>query len=391
MSGPQKPGDKYNYDVAAFLKTNKFELSSDLILNLCKNNFDAAPPSFPPDATSFNQEISMDLLISTSEKEYLCECKSSDKSKNLKITSKEFKETLLEFIGLEDYKKSQLRNVTYLLITNMGVSTLREEISALKSDSDELLSYSVKLEKQAKNKWLNFDSRIEPQSIIFALENLLIIKIDKGQLRQAEKNPKFQTALTNIIRSIEKKHPNLIPFYFSKKVDLRLELRKKQNKFIKHNKLGFIVEIEEDILNQVIKFELTLQEVIFKATVNQLPFLMNYRLQKKPGISNNLASKIITESINDLVEKKLKSIQCLAIFFPTLSEMYFAKIDWASNKVDQHFSASTNRYSLIQKNELKMVIPPYVSIFLITETKRLVNAIVVDPIQIDQIIDDDSY
>jgi len=390
MNGAQKTGDKYNYDVAAFLKTNVYEYSPGVLLDLRKFSFDAAPNPFPAVATSFNQKISIDLVISTSEREYLCECKSSDSPRRLSKDSKEFKESLLQFIGLEDYRIRQPRDVIYLTITNMPTRYLEKEIRDLKKDFDKMQDYSLKLQKQGRQKWSGFESETGIDSIISVLDNLSLIQIEKGRLKEAAKDRRFQEALVEIVRNVERKHPKLVPISLATKAHLRLGLETGEGSYLEKEKLGYDVEISSKILDQITAFETSLKEDIVKATVRELPFLKICQLSKTQEMSMNQAAKLITETINDLIEERLGNLSYIAIFFPNLFEMYFAKTYWASKMVDSHVSPSENRYSLIKENEVAIPIPPYVSIFLITETRRLINGIIVDPNRIDQTTNDST-
>lgn len=384
MNGPQKAGDRYNYDAAAFLKSNVFEYPSGVFLDLREFNFDAAPNSFPPIATSFNQKISIDLIISTSGDEYLCECKSSDIPRRISINSKEFKESLLEFIGLEDYRIRQPRVVKYMMITNLSIRHLEKEIRDLKRDPDKVRDYSLKLQKQGKRKWSTFESEIDIKSILSALDNLFLIQIENGRLREVEKERRFQEALIEIVQNVERKNPKLVPIALATRAHLRLGLDVGEDNYLEKRKLGYTVEISSKILDQIIAYENSLQEDIVKATVKELPFLEKCQVNKTQEMTINEAAKLITETINDLVEERLKILSYVAIFFPGLFEMYLVKTNWASKMVDSHASPSTCRYSLIKGNEAAISIPPYVSILLITETRRLVNGIIVDLSLIDQ-------
>ena len=388
MNDPQKAGDRYNYEVAAFLKTNVFEYSPGVLLDLRKFSFDAAPNSFPPIATSFNQKISIDLIISTSGDEYLCECKSSDIPRRISIYSKEFKESLLEFIGLEDYRIRQPRVVKYMIITNMPVRLLEKEIHDLKTDLDKMQDYSLKLQKQGKRKWSGFESEIDIKSILSALDNLFLIQIEKGRLRGVEKDRRFQEALIEIVHNVERKNPKLVPISLATKAHLRLGLDIEEDSYLEKGKLGYTIEISSKILDQIIAYETYLQEDIVKATVKELPFLAKCQINKTQEMTINEAAKLTTETINDLVEERLKTLSYIAIFFPNLFEMYFVRTNWASKMVDSHMSPSTRRYSLIKENEAAISIPPYVSILLTTETRRLVNGTIVDLSLIDQTIND---
>jgi len=385
MNGAQKAGDKYNYDVAAFLKTNVFEFSSGVSLDLRKFSFDVAPDSFRPIATSFNQKISMDLIISTSHYEYLCECKSTDVPHRIGIDSKEFKESLLQFIGLEKYRTRQPRTVKYMIITNMPIRLLEKEIRNLKKDLDKLQDYSLKLKRQGKRKWSGFDSEIEIESILSVLDSLFLIQIEKGRLREAERDSRFQEALIEIVQDVERKNPKLVPVPLATKAHLWFRLDIEEDSYLERRKLGYAIRISSKILDQIMAYESSLQEDIVKATVKELPFLVKCQVSSTQDMAINEIAKMITETINDIIEERLMTLSYIVIFFPNLYEMYFAKINWASRIVDSHVSPSTRRYSLIKENEAPISIPPYVSILLIKETRRLVNGIIVDPNQVDQI------
>lgn len=385
MNGAQKAGDKYNYDVAAFLKTNVFEYSSGVSLDFRKFSFNVAPNLFRPIATSFNQKISMDLIISTSHYEYLCECKSTDVPHRIGLDSKEFKESLLQFIGLEEYRIRQPRTVKYMIITNMPIRLLEKEIRDLKKDLDKLRDYSLKLKRQGKRKWIGFDSEIEIESILSALDSLFLIQIEKGRLREAERDSRFQEALIEIVHDVERKNPKLVPFPLATKAHLWFGLDIEEDSYLERRKLGYAIKISSKILDQIIAYETSLQDDIVKATVKELPFLVKCQVSSTQEMAINEIAKMITETINDLTEERLMTLSYIAIFFPNLYEMYFAKTNWASRIVDSHVSPSTRRYSLIKENEAPISIPPYVSILLITETRRLVNGIIVNPNRIDQI------
>lgn len=386
MNGPQKAGDKYNYDVAAFLKTNVYEYSPGVLLDLRKYSFNPAPDSFSAKATSFNQDISIDLIVSTSHLEYLCECKSSDSPKSLGKKSKEFKESLLEFIGLEPYRVRQPRVVRYMIITSMSIRRLAKEIRDLKKDFAEVRKYSLKLQEQGKRKWgSSFESKIDTKAIVGALDNLLLVQIEKGRLREAERDRRFQEALIAIVQDVERKNPKLVPVSLATKAHQWSGLVIEGDSYLERRKLGYAIRISSKILDQIISYETSVQEDIVKATVKELPFLVQCQVSKTQEMAINEIAKMITETINDLIEERLKTPDYIAIFFPNLYEMYFARTNWASRIVDSHVTPSTGRYSLIKENEAPISIPPYVSILLITETRRLVNGIIVDPNQVDQI------
>jgi hypothetical protein len=384
VGGAQKPGDVYNYKVAAFLKTNIVDYSPSIFLDLQKYSFNAAPDDFPHNATLFDQKISIDLIVSTSTDEYLCECKSTDSAKNLSVNSPDFKEALLEFIGLEFYRRRQVRTVRYLLITNMSINNLEKEISTLKVNHEELLSYLLKLKAQAKKKWKNFEASIETRDVLTTLNNLLLLKIEKGRLLQAERTQEFQEQLMDIVRRVEKKNPHLVPIALLKKTTLRLDTSDGNEDFIERMKMGYYVEIHNEIIEQIMNFELSLNKNIVKATVNELPFLGKHHLRKKLNVSSDQAAQLITETINDIIEERLGDLTYITLFFPTHSEIFFAKTVWASKIVDQHYSPTKGKYLLMTSKELGCDIPPLILILLITETKRIVNGIVIDQIKISK-------
>ena len=384
MNGPQKAGDRYNYDVAAFLKTNVFEYSPGVQVDLRKYSFDAAPNSFPPIATSFNQKISIDLIISTSDVEYLCECKYSDTPRPIRLNSKEFKESLLQFIGLEEYRIRQPRIVRYMTITNRSIKHLEKEISDLKRNFEKMRNYSKKLHNQGKRKWSSFESEIDIESIPSVLDNLFLIKIEKGSLREVGKERHFQEALTEIVRNVERKSPKRVPIALATRAHLRLGMGAGEDSYLEKKKLGYDVEISAKILDQILEYENSLQGDIVRASAKQLPFLEKCRVSKTQEMPIDEVARIITETINDFVEERLKILSYIAFFFPNLFEMYFVKTNCASKIVDSFVSPPTGRYSLMKRNELAVSIPPYVSILLITETRRLINGTIVDLSRIDK-------
>jgi hypothetical protein len=387
--GAQKQGDKYNYEVAAFLKTNCIEFPPLSPLDLRKLRFNPAPAPFLPEATAFKLQISMDLLIEDSATEFVCECKYSEQPRPLSLNSVEVKESLLEFMGLETYRFRQPRTVIYMLIVNMPKDQLEREVSRLKNNPGQLPEYLGKLLEQARRKWSGFKSKIKVKSLLSVLNNLFLIEIDKGKLDEARKDRNFQDALTEIIRDVENRNPNLVPPSLSTKAQIQLRLENEEN-LVEVEKLGYSTRIDSTIVDQIVEFQSCLQGHLVRATAEELPFLEKCEIIKSSDISSDDIAKTITESINDIIEKRCRDIKYISIFFPGVCEIYFAEVNWASKKVESLFNKRTGTYAMLEKDDLSVNVPPYVSILLITETKRLVNAIIVDTERIDQATDTTS-
>jgi len=379
MSRPQsKPADMYNYNVAAFLKSNKIEYTTGISFDFRKFKFDARPNPIPPQATLFDQEISIDLVISRPDLEYLCECKYSETPRPITVDSREFKESLLEFIGLEKYKVQQFRKVGYLLITNMPTKKLIEGIQHLRAADDKTLEeYAKKLLRQAKRKWSNFKSSITSQQIRSTLANLQIIEIGRGRIIEAEKTEQFNKALEEIIARVKRKDKTLFPQIYTEKPLLRLKSNISDEKFLKRTWLHKSIEISEIIIEQIIQYEKSLKGNIIEASVNELPFLRDCYIESSKELPIEKVALILTEIINDFAKEHITPLQYLAIFLPSLYKMYFIKIEWALAIVEKHRTL-TGQYTLPKTGEIPIRIPPYVYALLVKEAMRLKKGIIVD-------------
>jgi hypothetical protein len=373
--GAQKLGDKYNYEIAAFLKTNLIDYPPLSPLDFTRLHFNPNPSSVFSDV--FQLTISIDLLASDSLAEFICECKHSDQPRPLGINSTEFKESLLEFIGLESYRLKQFRAVTYLLIINMPKKQLEREISNLRNDPEQWPEYLKKLTQQAKQKWNRFNAEINTKFFLSALNNLLVIEIDSGRLEEARKYKKFQDALVEIVQDIERKEPKQVPVSLSNEAQLQLRLKGDEEELSEAKEVGFTVKISPKIIDQIVMFQSPLQGNLVCANADNLPFLKTCEIVNSQEICCDNVALLITEAINDLIEQRCGAIKYISLFYPKQYDIYFAKKSWALQKIKSLRNSFTGSFSLLNEDEVGNV-PPYVSVFLIKETKRLMEGIIID-------------
>jgi hypothetical protein len=375
MGGPQKPGDKYNYDVATFLKLYEYNYGA-YQLNLRNYDFNPAPDNFPATASTFNKSISMDLIASTSSEEFIFECKSSDKPKPLQISSSDFKKTLIEFVSLEKYRHSQSRTVFYGLITNKSLDELQIQIQDLKNNPTLLINYVKQLNEQGTPEWPKFKLEINPSQVLSVLNNLILLLIEKGTLRQAEKATEFQETFVKIVQKVEKRNPFLVPFSISTKPRLELFSNKENLEFYTKTKLGNYVRISLDILEEVKSFQKSLDHnsVMYRATAKELPSLIKSTLLKRQELSIENAARWITETINDYIGS---SAEWIAIFLPGQCEVFFAEKKWSSKVPDL---ADPDKMCLVKYGlDGTVEVPPYVHPILLFEVRRIIDRTIINP------------
>ena len=250
MKPVSKPADMYNYRVAAYLKTS----AEDLYIPgpvLRNADFSVIPKSIPKENTFLDVEILFDAVISSSEHEYLCECKYHQEPRSLTEDSVEVKDSLLEFIAAEKYRSGHIKRdgIFYLLITNCPIDSLSKRLDALRTAADEeVVRYSEKLRKRAEKKWRGFNPniKIKLEWIRNVLMRMVPVEIDEGRLSEASKNPEYEQELRKMVDQVLRVNPALVPIKYRVRNTIRFITREDDEETVDVSKGGFFIEIKSN-------------------------------------------------------------------------------------------------------------------------------------------------
>ena len=375
-----KPADMYNYQVAAYLKSFSLEMyvPGPPLKDL---DFTVVPRSIPKENTLLKVEILFDIVISGSEYEYLCECKSSQQPSPLNLHSNEVRDSLLEFIAAEKYRIGHIKRdgIFYLMITNCSIAKLSKEIQTLRTASDEeILRYSKALKKRAPKKWPSFGRSINIQVewIRNVLARTVLIEIDQGRLAEASKDPKYEQELRKIMDRVSRIDPALIPLQYRIRNTVRFTLGDTEEDFLTLSRNGYLVEISKTILDQIISCKRILNEDFVKSTLDELPFMRSCEITHHPNIGLEDATEIVNEVLNNQIEQHYGKIPFLVIINPGTYDTFYANLEWIYNIV----VASTDPRGFYVIAEILRRLPIYVSRFvlagLVKETMRLYAGII---------------
>lgn len=380
MKPVSKPSDMYNYQVAAYLKTSV--VASHIPGPPLKNlDFNVVPKSIPNENSYLNVEILLDIVISGSEYEFLCECKHHQEPRPLTPNSTEVKDSVLEFIAAEKYRIGHIKRdgIFYLLITNCPTATLRKRIGKMRTASDkEIILYSDRLKKRAQKKWTSFDPKIKIKSewIRNVLARMVLVEIDRGRLAQSSKNPAYEQELRKIMDQVSRVNPALIPLEYRIRNTIRFTVGDTEEKYEGLSKNGYFVEISKAIVDQVISCKRILGEHFIKATIEELPFVKRCEILHHRDMSPEKATGIVIEALNDLIEQNFGRITFFIVMNPGTYDVYYADLEWLYDIVTK--ATNTRGFYMITTiaEQLPLVVSKFILASLVRETMRMYAGII---------------
>ncbi len=305
-------GNIYSYYVGAYLKTHPIGRGERKEIDLREHDFDI-PMGIPAESCTFHLPLSLDLLASLSDSEYFAECKYNEVPRSLGVNSREFKEALLEFIGLERYRTITFKSrIEYLFVTNHPVGRLREETIRLQSSSTtEIIEYRAKLAKTAEKKWKKPIPSISERALRTVLNRVIVLQIDHGTLKEAELTPSFKDELEHIIVKARVKGIELpLPLSVSEGDSIAVTCDDPSEEFMRFQRRGHDIRIQSVIWKTLEAFADHAPQVDSATRVNgkQMAFLKSLSV----GSSNKLqelAARILTETLNDEMMSKKDQVK----------------------------------------------------------------------------------
>lgn len=383
MKPASKIADMYNYRVAAYLKTRSEDLPFQG-LSLKSLDFNVIPKSIPKENSLLNVEILFDMVISSSEFEYLCECKHHQEPHPLTVHSTEFKDGILEFIAAEKYRMGHIKRdgIFYLLITNCPILTLRKEFDQLTIASDEeLIRYSEELRKRAKDKWTSFNPEIEikVEWIRNALKRMVLLEIDDGRLNEASMGSAYEQELRRMMEQMSKANPALVPIEYRVKNTIRLFIRVEGEELVGVPIGGYFIEISRTILDQILSFKRILNEHFVLASPEDIPFTKSCEVLHHPSISPEDSMALIIEVSNDIIRQHFGKTAPIVVINPGTFDVYFAELGWLYGIINSEDCINGKGLYDIAKiaEKLPIKVSDFVIENLIKEAMRLQASIII--------------
>lgn len=190
---PSKVADKYNYDVAVYLKINGLpELGSYFDLRTADIN--PAPNRISAKYTLFDADISFDIIASTQPWEIFVECKHMESPTAMRKTSEDFLDAVAEFLSAMGFADIGHKVFKYLFITNANTNRLKSDIEELlRSDDDRTEEFLESVIKAAKRKWKGARTEsVRTKQLRSCLLETRVITIEDGTLALAGETPEFK-------------------------------------------------------------------------------------------------------------------------------------------------------------------------------------------------------
>ncbi len=375
-------GNAYSYYVGAYWKTRPIKYGDRNIIDLTGHDFDIEP-NFPLEGGPLGVQLSLDLVASRSDSEYFAECKHSQALRSLGVNSREFKEGILEFIGLERYRKTTFRRqVEYLFVTNNSVGELIEEVLRLKASStSELEEYRVEMIKAAKKKWRDFNGDISEKDLRAVLGRIMIVQVGDGALDEAESESEFQSILSQLVSRARKKGIQLpMPLAAIVEDSIRISCDPSIYEFVRFQTLGYSVQIQQNIWSQLKDFFERLGDVdtIRRIDGLMLPFLATLKVEST-GIPNEMIGRVFSEIVNDRILAKIVASHAFLQISIDDRNVFVSNLKWMLQVSKAHRSGD-GKY---KSSEIAAVLPFPV-------TFRMVELIISEANRIQGIVIDDG-
>jgi hypothetical protein len=200
-------GSKYVFRVAAYLDSNELALTQGYNIDFRGFDLNPYPQTIRRSLSALHHAVSVDLIAAKGESEYFVEAKHSEEPKPVRKNSKEFKESIVEFVALEKYRKTSMRNVQYIFLTNAPTGTLRNQVDELKLGSrNELIKYSGHLTRAARQKWKGECRDVQAGLVKSVLNRLLLITLVDASLDAAAEEINYRDSLSRILADHQTKH-----------------------------------------------------------------------------------------------------------------------------------------------------------------------------------------
>jgi hypothetical protein len=298
-------GNAYSYYVGAYCKTHILTIGKQPI-NLTSHDFDIEP-RFPPEISPLGVALSLDLVASRSDSEYFAECKHDQNLRSLEVSSREFKEGILEFIGLEGYRKVTFRKqLEYVFVSNSSMNRLVGQVSSLRTASTANLDeFRKDLIDAARKKWKRFKGVVSEKDVRSVLGRIILLKVDDGALSEAESDPRFQEALKQIASKARRGGIGL-PLNLAAELEnvIAVVCDPLSDDTVKFETLGLPIVIQNNIWTELVRLVELLSgiDTVRRYDSRTLTFLKTLRIES--GQPTELAGRFLTETVNTQIFSK---------------------------------------------------------------------------------------
>ncbi len=323
----------------------------------------------------------MDIFASLSDAEYFAESKYNQETKSIRAKSREFKDGVLEFVGLEKYRTSSFKDsVDYLFITNNSIQRLALDLGELQSmTSEELANYRVELEVAGREKWKDFDAEISEKNLRNVLNRLILVEVNDSSLREAQESPDYFASLLRIIeRARARGHDVPVSLMQTHSSTIAIGCDGNNYEHQLFEKLGFALRVEKKLLSNLIKFKdnLAKPSTALRIDASDLPFLRSLRIECPLG-RESIATQAFTELLNDQILTDQRNLDIFVqLSYDERALLVFNK-SWISNLADQSLTRE-GKYEVAKvAAKVPFAVPYDVLTMAIIESKRL-EGIVID-------------
>lgn len=374
MTFPQsKIGDKYNYEIATYLKLKGL---SDLgpQFDLRNSSINPNPKLIPSSSTLFETNVSFDIIASTSSWEIFIECKHSEFPEPMKKNTSQFVESIAEFLAVIPLKNLEYKDYHYCLITNRDTKQIISTLQELRVSSDmELEKFLDIVKDSAKKKWKNANlEKGTVKDLRRCLNDLRVFTIDDGTLDAVRNDYKFQELFKQFYSEVGKRLPDLPP---NLPLHTKLVLRYGDDDFINLRWCSYPISISkkfvEWLLIQNVE-NLNVKEISFESIprFNEITFIHD------PEISEEQIEMALSSLINDHLQNSNSKIAI--IISPGKKRLYLFNPEWLYDETSQ--LRENNYYINLNKAKDALSLPFGDTLLrlAIQESYRIVKGILYD-------------
>lgn len=335
---PSKPGDQYNYKVAAYLKSKGLpQLSSGY--DLTQADLRADPPQLRRTLSLLGTLVSFDIVASTAYWEVLIECKHSAHPSPVSITDKDFLESLAEFIAAEPLTDSGIKEYMFLFISNSDTGQLSLSLKRLRVGKDaEVALFIPKVVKAAARKWKGANTdRIKVNTIRRCIDNLRVVTLEEDTINALKDEPEFSNQLKLIVGRIGER-PHGLPPKAHVATEIALTYPGPGVPYLAERWGGHVVSLPKRIVGSLNNLRQQHKESVNEFSFEELPKGESLKVISSESFDQSQVATALTMAVNNALQDKSNSNFFLLIS-PTDRKIYSIDAAWVVNNATEYRDA----------------------------------------------------
>jgi hypothetical protein len=370
---PSKIGDKYNYEIATYLKLIGLpDLGPQYDLKSASIN--PSPKVIPSSYTLFETNVSFDIIASTASWELFIECKHSEFPEPMKKKSPQFLESIVEFLSVIPLKNLEYKEYKYILISNMDTKQLITDLQELRISSDlDLTEFLEIIKNTARKKWKNVNiNKVTIRDLRSCLNDLRVLTIDDGTLEAMRDNTKFQEIFNKFYSEVGKRLPDLPPDI---PTSTKLLFKYGDDDFMNLRWHSYPISISKNFVKWILAQNNKKSDII-EIPFESIPQCDKIVLNHVSELSGDQVEIALSSLINDFLQKNDSSIAI--VISPGKKRLYIFNPQWLCDKTSQ---LRENNYSINLNKIQEILLLPFGGTLLklaIQESYRITKGILYD-------------